>query len=104
MSVSGDLCGVMVERNYITDQHESETIILDVQFMLVDKDKTVSTRSYNITDLIKFKDESSGTIVIELELTDDDPLPEVEPGSGDKGGFETELIDWNVVVVPLIAK
>ena len=104
VSGSVDLFGVMGDRNSITDQPESEPIILDVQLMLVDKDKTVITRSYNITDLIKFKDESSGTIVIELELTDDDPLPEVEPGSGDKGGFETVLIDWNVVVVPLIAK
>ena len=94
------LWGVVGDRDNTTDQPKDAPIILDMLFMLVDKDKTIIRHKVDITDSITFKKETSGIIVMSTDI--DLLLPDVEPESGGDGsGFDTELDDWDVIDIPL---
>lgn len=94
------LFGTLGDRNSIADHPESP-IMLDILFMLVDKDKTIINHKIDITDLISFDKEVSGSVSLDIDIEIDTPLPDVEPESDDNSGFESEVKDWHEVSVPL---
>ncbi len=98
------LFGVVGERNSIGDQPAHAPILLDILFMLVDEEKTVINKVVDITDQIKFSEDASGNISLEIVVdVTEDPLPDVKPeGGGDDSGFGSSLEDWGVVDVPII--
>lgn len=93
--------GTLGDRNSTIDQPEEEPIVIDILFMLVDKDKTLVNQKIDITDVISFDEEDSGSISADIEVEIDEPLPEVEPEDDGGSGFESELEDWEEVDVPL---
>lgn len=94
------LFGTLGDRNSITDHHD-KPIIVDILFMLVDKDKTLIRRKKDITNLITFNKEQSGSISLIVDVSIDTPLPDVKPEGGSDSGFGSELEDWGNVDVPL---
>ena len=88
----------------VKEQIADRPITLDMKFMLVDAEKTIVTRSFNITNDIEFKDEADGTIVLELELQEVEPLPDVVPDNSEEGGFGTNIANWDNIDVPLKAE
>lgn len=96
--------GVVGNRLSIDDQPAGSPILLDVLFMLVDADKTIVNRVVDVTRLIRFSSETTGSINIEIDIELPDALPDVVPeGSGGGSGFEPQLTDWSVINVPLTA-
>ena len=97
--------GVLGDQMSISSQPSGTPIILDIRLMLVDEERTIINRSYDITDKISFSRLTDGTILITLDIDDPDPLPDVIPeGGGGESGFETSVEDWEVIDVPLTAE
>lgn len=104
ISASLTVFGVVGNRLSSSDQPLNSPILIDALFQLVDAERTVVNRTLNITDAIRFSTHDNGTIVIEVQINLPDPLPYVLPeGSKDGSGFDSELTNWEVVEVPLIA-
>ena len=102
LSTQFNLYGVIGGRATVEQQPADSPIMLTINIQQVDKERTIITRQYDITKLITFTKLSDGTILIELNLTDTDPLPEVKPEGGDgESGFDTTLEDWEVIEVPI---
>ena len=101
ISTQVTLFGTLGDRNSTEDQPKEEPIVLDILFMLVDKDKTLVNQQIDITEIIDFDEEESGSISIDVEMGVEEPLPEVEPEEDGDSGFESELEDWDVIDVPL---
>lgn len=72
--------------------HKEKPIFLDLRFMLVDKDKTVITRTIDITKLISFSKVNNGSVHLNLNLNLDEALPDIEPEDG--SGMGSDIIDW----------
>ena len=105
VSCNINIFGVLGDRSSIVDQPSTSPIILDIRFMLVDKERTIVHRSFNITDLLNFELQEDGTMLLVLNLTDSTPLPDVTPESGDgESGFDTTVEDWEIIDVPLSAQ
>ena len=105
--VSGNISvfGVLGDQMSVSDQPAGTPIMLDVRFMLVDEERTIVNRAYDITDKITFKKLDNGITLISLYLEDPEPLPDVIPeGSGGESGFDTSVEDWDVIDVPLVAE
>lgn len=94
------LWGTLGDRTSIIGHHDAPMII-DVLFMLVDKDKTLVNIEVDITNIISFDEEVSGSISLDLNVDMDSALPDVEPEGGDDSGFGSELEDWDEIEVPL---
>lgn len=102
LSSQFSLYGVMGGRASVADQPADNPIMLTLNIQQVDKERTIITRHYDITKLITFTELSDGSILIELNLKDTDPLPQVIPeGSDGESGFETTVDDWEVINVPI---
>ena len=100
-----DLFGVLGNRSSMIDQSSIDPIILDIRFMLIDKERTIVQKSFDITNLIKFELQNNGTMLLLLDLNDSVPLPDVVPeSSGGESGFDTSVEDWEVIDVPLPAQ
>ena len=103
-TISGqlDLFGVLGGRTTTADQPIDSPLILNVSFQLVDKERTIVTREYDITDKVKFTKLENGTILINLDIVDPKPLPYAIPEhSGENSTFETTLEDWQIIDIPL---
>lgn len=103
-TISGqlNLFGVLGDPMSVIDQPKESPIMLEINYQLVDKDKTIITREFDITKLITFKKLTNGTVLIELSLEDPEPLPFVIPEGEGYSGFETTVEDWEIIKVPLI--
>lgn len=96
--------GFLGEKPDEANVQRDSPVQLDFLFMLVDAEKTLVRRLVDVTSLIIFQAETSGATTLNLEVELPDPLPEVVPEGGGNSGFETEIIDWDVIEVPLNAK
>ena len=102
LSTQFSLYGVLGGRATVAHQPSDSPIMLTLNIQQIDKERTIITRHYDITKLITFTELPDGTILIELNLTDTEPLPEVKPeGGGTDSGFETTVDDWEVIEVPI---
>lgn len=102
LSTSVALFGALGDR-FSADEHTDQTpIMLDMLFLLVDE-KTLETRSKDITDLIEFTPQTDGSVKMSVYLDfDDEPFENVEPaGSTGGSGFGSDVDDWYSVDVPL---
>ena len=97
--------GVLGEKHTAADQPAELPIVLDVLFMLVDAKRTVVRQTIDATEQLAFAEHPSGAHTLILDATASDPLPQVVPENATAGsGFGTDLIDWDVVDIPLTAK
>lgn len=73
----------------------AEENLFELQLLLVDK-KTIVTYPFRVGDKFERDIEESVGIELELhlELTVDEPLPDVEPAGGSGGGFSADVEDW----------
>lgn len=94
--------GLLGERPADIDPQRDSPVLLDFLFVLVDKDRTLVNQVVDVTDLIEFLPKGHGAATLKLYLELPEALPDVEPeGGGGGSGFETELIDWDEIDVPL---
>lgn len=93
--------GLLDEPPSETAPQRDHPVLLDFLFVLVDAERTLVNQVVDVTDLIKFLPEGHGATTLELYLELPEKLPDVEPEGGDGSGFDTELIDWNEIDVPL---
>ncbi len=96
-----DLFGVLGNPDSVTDQPADQPILLELIFMLVDSDKTIVKRTFDITQLIKFRKEPGGHMILSLTIQDPEPLPVVTPDGN--SGFGTNVVNWEIIDVPLVA-
>ena len=90
--------GVLGEWHHTADTPDA-LFYLDLAFMLADAEKTIVEVSTDITNLIEILVDEKIAVTINIEL-DADPLPEIKP-VGNGSGFDTDLVDWDKVIVPL---
>ena len=76
---------------------------MDFFFILKDRDRTVVHQQANVTGLIRYLPGQHGATTLEVEVDLPERLPDVEPEEGGSG-FDSELIDWDVIDVPLTSK
>lgn len=93
--------GVLGERNTVNDQPEDKPIVFDMYFMLVDQERTIVNRTFDVTPAIGFSPENNGSITLDLGIGIEQPLPEVIPGGTEDSGFGADLVDWGIIDVPL---
>ncbi len=74
---------------------------LDFLFMLVDAEKTLVRQVVDVTSLIRFRAESHGAATLDVYVELPDPLPDVVPEGNENSGFGSEVIDWDIIDVPL---
>lgn len=95
--------GMLGEKPLSTDVQPVEPVIMDFFFMLVDADKTIVHQQVDVTPLIRYVSQPYGATTLELDMKLPEALHNVDP-QGNDSGFDTELIDWDVIDVPLPAK
>ena len=94
--------GLLGERPADIAPQRDSPVLLDFLFVLVDRDRTLVNQVVDVTNLIEFLPEGHGAATLKLYLELPEALPDVEPEGGSGGsGFETELIDWAEIDVPL---
>ena len=94
--------GLLGEQPAETAPQRDQPVLLDFLFVLVDAERTLVNQVVDVTDLIDFLPEGHGAATLELYLELPEALPDVEPeGGGGGSGFDTELIDWDEIDVPL---
>lgn len=96
--------GFLGEQPSETSLHNDSPVQLDFLFMLVDTEKTLVRQLVDVTSLIRFQAEACGATTFNLYVELPDPLPDVVPEGSGNSGFETEIIDWDLIEVPLNAK
>lgn len=97
--------GVLGERFSMADQPEDAPLTLLLRFMLVDAEKTIKQYVLDVSNQTTLSQEENGGVLMTIEGALPETLPEVIPdGSKGASGFNTSLIDWGVVDVPLIAE
>lgn len=96
--------GFLGEQPSETSLHNDSPVQLDFLFMLVDTEKTLVRQLVDVTSLIRFQAEAYGATTFNLYVELPDSLPDVVPEGSGNSGFETEIIDWDLIEVPLNAK
>ncbi|MGL4852518.1 MAG: hypothetical protein ACRC3Z_07745, partial [Phocaeicola sp.] len=76
-------------------------IYLDLLFMLVDEEKTVVNYTVDVTPLLKFTQNSNGSVQIAITVELPEALPDVVPEGTDNSGFGSDLEDWDAIDIPL---
>ena len=74
-------------------------LYLDVAFMLADAEQTIVEYSTEITNLIKVITDNNNGITLNIEIWIEQ-LPDIIPVGGNSG-FDTELVDWDKIIIPL---
>lgn len=74
-------------------------LYLDMAFMLADAEQTIVEYSKDVTDLVKVVTDENGGVTINIEI-EIGRLPDITPVAGGSG-FDTELVDWDKVIIPL---
>lgn len=96
--------GLLNETPSETSMQIDSPVKLDFLFMLVDAERTLVRQVVDITDLIRFRFEPHGAATLDVYVELPDALPDVVPeGGGDDSGFDSEVIDWDTIDVPLNA-
>ena len=101
ISTQFSLYGVIKGKATTEYQPTDTPIMLTINIQLIDKERTIVTRQYDITKLITFSEQSDGTILIELNLKDPVSLPEVKSENDGESGFETSVEEWEVIDIPI---
>lgn len=96
--------GFLGEKPDETNVQRDSRVQLDFLFMLVDTEKTLVRQQINVTSLVFFQPETNGAATLNLYMELPDPLPDVVPEGGGSSGFESEIIDWDIIEVPLNVK
>lgn len=96
--------GFLNEKPNETNVKRDYPVQMDLLFMLVDAEKTIVRQQVNVTSLVLFQSETNGAATLNLYVELPDPLPNVVPEGGGNSGFETEVIDWDIIEVPLNTK
>lgn len=95
--------GLLNEVPSETNVQIDSPVKLDFLFMLVDAEKTLVRQVVDVTDLIWFKTETYGATTLNVYVELPDALPDVVPEGGEDSGFGSEVIDWDIIDVPLNA-
>lgn len=105
-TISGSIYtfGLLNEKPSETNVQLDSPVQLDFLFMLADVEKTLVRQIIDVTSLIRFIPESHGATTLELYIELPESLPEVIPEGNSGSGFETQLIDWDLIEVPLNLK
>lgn len=96
--------GLLGQKPSETDVPRDSPVQLDFLFMLVDAEKTLVRQLIDVTSLIYFQPETNGATTLNLCVELPNSLPDVVPEGGGNSGFETEIIDWDIIDVPLNVK
>ncbi len=96
--------GFLGEKPNETNVQRDSPVQMDFLFMLVDAEKTLIRQQVNVTSLVQFQFETNGATTLNLYVELPDPLPDVVPEGSGNSGFETEVIDWDIIEVPLNIK
>ena len=94
----------MGEKPNETNVQRDSPVQIDFLFMLVDAEKTLIRQQVNVTSLVTFQPETNGATTLNLYVELPDSLPDVVPEGSGNSGFETEVIDWDIIEVPLNIK
>ena len=98
VSTSVNIFGLPGNRFHIGDP-PGRKLYLDIAFMLADAEQTIVEYSTDITDLIKVITDKNDGVIINIEIGIGQ-LPDIIPVGGGSG-FDTELVDWDKVIIPL---
>ncbi len=90
--------GVLGEWHHTADTPDA-AFFLDMAFMLANSEKTIIETSSEITDLMEILVDEKKAVTINVELNSES-LPDIKP-VGNGSGFNTELADWDKVIIPL---
>ena len=96
--------GFLGEKPNETNVQRDSPVQMDFLFMLVDAEKTLIRQQVNVTSSVTFQPETNGATTLNLYVELPDPLPDVTPEGSGNSGFETEVIDWDIIEVPLNIK
>lgn len=97
--------GVTGERFSMVDQQADAPLTLLLRFMLVDTEKTIKQFLLDVSKQTVLSQETNGGAKMVIDVDLPEALPDVVPdGSKGASGFNTTLIDWGVVNVPLISE
>ncbi|WP_298648810.1 DUF5119 domain-containing protein [uncultured Proteiniphilum sp.] len=96
--------GLLGEKPNEANVQRDSPVQMDFLFMLVDAERTLVRQIVDVTSSIQLQTESHGATTLNLYVELPDPLPDVVPEGGGNSGFETEIIDWDIIEVPLNAK
>ncbi len=104
-TVSGSVStfGTLSDRTSTSGHDESTPVTLDILFMLIDASPSTEIGyDMDVTDQIVHTTLSDGSIVMTIDVDFEEMIPAVEPdGSDGDSALSTEVLDWNVVNVPL---
>lgn len=95
--------GLLGEKPSAVGVQNDSSVQLDFLFMLVDKESTLVRQSIDVTPFIRFQPEDHGATTLNLYIELAESLPEVAPAGDENSGFESEIIDWDIIEVPLNA-
>lgn len=101
ISTSATTFGVLGEWHHTGDTPDA-SFFLDIAFMLADAGQTIVEYSTDITHIMDIIVNENNAVTININLGIG-PLPEIKPVGGDSG-FETDLVQWDKVVIPLKAQ
>ena len=102
LSKQMNLFGVLGKQTNLSAQPVGEPVTLDVILKLIDAEKTIVKRTYNLMDHIHFEELDNGMIILSFKYTDPEPLPDVKPeGGSSDSGFEASVADWDIIRVPI---
>ena len=96
--------GFLGEKPDEANVQRDSPVKMDFLFMLVDAERTLVRQIVDVTSSIQLQSEPHGATTLNLYVELPEPLPEVVPEGSGNSGFETEVIDWDVIEVPLNAK
>ena len=82
--------GLMGEQTKVSDF--KERILFDLNFILVDQDKTFISNRVDITDNLEIKSDIEISISTSIEI--ETPLPDVKPEDSDGSGMDSSVEDW----------
>lgn len=95
--------GLLNQKPSETNVQPDTPVQLDFLFMLADAEKTLVRRVVELTSLIRFEPELHGATTLNVYMELSDPLPDIIPEGNENSGFESEVIDWDIIDVPLNA-
>ncbi|MFI3266653.1 MAG: DUF5119 domain-containing protein [Rikenellaceae bacterium] len=104
---NGSLSGTVtafgtLESRTSTSGHDSNPVMLDILFQQIDAAGTETPLVMDVTNYITFTNNSDGSVTIDIEVTFEEALPEVQPdGSSGSSGLGSNVAEWEKVDVPL---
>lgn len=94
--------GSLDDRLSSSGHDETTPVMLNLLFQLIDADYTEAELSMDVTSSIVHSEQSDGSVLMTIDVSFGDALPEVTPEGTTDSGFGSDLIDWGVVEVPIL--